>query len=89
MPWMAMCLSFTYQSTANALTNICQEFFTAYGVPEEISSNGGPQFTSTSFQNVCKQWKIQHWCSSVAYPQSNSRTGVAFKTSKRIIQENI
>lgn len=63
--------------------------FSAYSVPEEIITNRGHKFTSTSFQNFLKQWKIHHCCSSVAYPQSNCYAEVAVKTSKRIIRENI
>ena len=78
-----------HQSTANGVTNIWQELFTVYGVPEEISTDGRPQFTSRSFLNFLKQWKIHHQCSFVAYPQSNGHVKVAAKTSKGIIQENI
>ena len=57
--------------------------------PWGISTDEGSQFTRTSFQNFLKQWKIYHWCSSVAYPQSNGWAEVAVKTSRRIIWENI
>jgi len=32
------------------LISICRTLFTTYGVPEEFSSDGGPQLTSNSFQ---------------------------------------
>ena len=59
-----------------------------YGVPEEFSSDGGPQFTSTSFQNFLKKWAVQHQLSSVGYPQFSGRDEAAVKTAKHIIQDN-
>ena len=59
-----------------------------YGAPEEFSSDGGPQFTSTSFKLFLKTWGVRHRISSVGYPQSNGRAAAAVKAAKRIIQEN-
>ena len=38
-------------STKNTLISTCHSLFIAYGVPEEISTDGGPQFMSNEFQN--------------------------------------
>ena len=59
-----------------------------YGAPEEFSSDGGPQFTSTPFEVFLKTWGVKHRISSVGYPQSNGPAEAAVKTAKRIIQEN-
>ena len=59
-----------------------------YGAPEEFSSDGGPQFTSISFQNFLKKWRVQHQLSSVGYPQFSGRDEAAVKTAKHIIQDN-
>ena len=63
------------------LQKIFRDLFVAYGVSEELSSDGGPQFMSKSFQDFLK-------LSSVAFPQSNGRAEVAVKTAKRIIHNN-
>ena len=60
----------------------------AYGVSEELSSDGGPQFMSKSFQDFLKLWGVKHRLSSVAFPQSNGRAEVAVKIAKRIIHNN-
>jgi len=41
-----LCIYHCQQGAATSanLINICRELFTVYGVPEEISSDGGPQF---------------------------------------------
>ena len=61
----------------------------AYGVSEELSSDGGPQFMSKGFQDFLKVWGVKHRLSSVAFSQSNGRAEVAVKAAKRIIHNNI
>ena len=57
-------------------------------MPEEISSDGGPQFTADEFKSFLNDWGIKHRLSSVSYPQSNGRAELGVKTSKRLIQHN-
>ena len=58
-------------STNNTLISTCRSLFIAYGAPEEISTDGGPQFMSYEFQNFLHQWGVKHRRSSANYPQSN------------------
>ena len=37
------------QANASRLISICQDIFQSYGAPEELSSDGGPPFTSLPF----------------------------------------
>ena len=59
-----------------------------YGAPEELSTDGGPPFTSSTFQEFLKTWCVKHRLSSVAYPQSNGQAELAVKTAKRIVKGN-
>ena len=59
-----------------------------FGIPEELSSDGGPQFTSKEFQDFLRDYGINHRISSVAFPHSNCRAEIAVKTMKRLIAEN-
>ena len=72
----------------DSLINTCREIFTNYGTPEEISTDGGPQFTSQPFKQFLKNWAIQHSRSSAHYPESNGRAELHVKSSKRIIYDN-
>ena len=76
------------QSTSKTLIDTFRTLFIAYGVPEEISSDGGPQFTAHSFETFLSTWGIEHRRSSVDYPQSNGRAELGVKSAKRIISEN-
>ena len=75
-------------ATSLKLISACRNIFIAYGVPEELSSDGGPQFTSSDFKEFLSNWGVHHRLSSVGYPQSNGRAELAVKSAKRLIQDN-
>ena len=77
------------EATSSLLINSCRDIFTNYGVPEEISSDGGPQFVAKSFKYFLHQWGVRHRISSVSYAQSNGRAESAVKSAKRMIRDNI
>jgi len=76
-------------TTSAHLINTCRELFIAYGVPEEVSSDGGPQFKSRAFSEFLQQWDIHHRLSSAGYAQSNGRAEAAVKSAKQIIRDSI
>jgi transposase InsO family protein len=76
------------EATSRKLISACREIFMAYGVAEEASTDGGPQFKSHEFSEFLKRWGITHRISSAYYPQSNGRAELAVKSAKRIIREN-
>ena len=79
---------FSNSATSSSLIAEFRKLFGSYGVSEEISSDGGPQFTSSSFQQFLKNWGVNFRISSAQYPQSNGRAELAVKTAKRIIMDN-
>ena len=77
------------QANAPRIISICRDIFQSYGAPEELSSDGGPPFTSLPFTQFLRDWVVKHRLSSAAYPQSNGRVELAVKSAKRIISGNI
>ena len=69
-------------SINNILISTCHSLFIAYGVPEEISTDGSPQFMSNEFQNFLHQWGVRHHRSSASYPQSNGQAELGAKAAK-------
>ena len=61
------------------------KWFQTFGVPKEISSDGGPPFNSHDYNEFLKQWGIKKRMSSAHYPQSNGRAEAAVKSMKRCI----
>ena len=62
--------------------------FATFGVPDELSSDGGPEFTASHTENFLRTWNVRHRLSSVRFPQSNGRAEVAVKTAKRLLMSN-
>ena len=87
--WLCIFWFRPYQRTSKKLQDTLRDLFVAYGSPEELSSDGGPQFSAGEFKNFLKLWGIKHRLSSVNYPQSNGRAEVAVKSAKRIIHNNV
>ena len=74
---------------ANALLHLPQSYFATFGVPEEISSDGGLEFTAFVMKNFMCKWDIKHCISSAYFPLSNSLAEVAFKATNRLLMGNI
>lgn len=73
---------------APALIRNLRTLFTQFGIPEELSSDGGPPFPSREVQDFLTRWGVKFRLSSAHYPQSNGRAELAVKTAKRIITDN-
>ena len=78
------------KSTAFKSTKaILLKWFQTFGVPEEISTDGGPPFNGIEFKEFMERWAIRWRLSSAHYPQSNGRAEAAVKSAKRILMDNI
>lgn len=73
---------------SSGLIRHLRTFFATFGVPEELSSDGVPEFTAKPTEDFLQLWGIRHRLSSVSFPQSNGRAEVAVKTAKRLFMSN-
>jgi len=67
------------------ITQCLLQMFEQFGLPENIFSDGGPQFTSFEFQEFCDKWQISHETSSPHHPQSNGIAENAVKAMKKLL----
>ena len=62
--------------------------FSTFGIADELTSDGGPEFTAQETEAFLEAWGVRHRLSSVAYPHANCRAEVGVKTIKRLIVGN-
>ena len=77
------------ESGAEGLIKRLRETFVTFGIPEELTSDGGPQFKAGKTQDFLNAWGVRHRISSVANPHANCRAELAVKTVKRMLMDNI
>lgn len=70
-------------TTTEKTVNILRQVFARYGLPRQIVSDNGPQFTSDVFKTFLQKLGIAHIRSAVKHPASNGAAENLVKTFKR------
>ncbi|CAM1314346.1 Uncharacterised protein r2_g2494 [Pycnogonum litorale] len=76
---------FMQSTTSNATLRTLYEWFSRYGFPVQVHTDGGPQFTSNEFTEKMKDWGIKL---SVSPPYRPSCNGSA-ERAVRIVKESL
>ena len=76
------------QDGAKGLVNSLWRAVVTYGIPEELASDGRPEFQSNTLQGFLCTWGVHHRLSSVAFPHSNCRAKIGVKIMKWIFPNN-
>ena len=74
---------------SKGLISLLKRFFGTFGVPCELSSDGGPQFIAHDTDDFLLRWGVKHRLSSAYNPQSNGRAELAVKATKRLLVGNV
>ena len=74
---------------AAGLMRTLKRYFATFGVPEELSSDGGPEFIAKETTDFLQQWGVKHHLSSVYNSRSNGRAEVTFRSMERLLADNI
>ena len=70
------------------LISCLRRVFATFGIADELSSDGGPEFTAAATGTFLTNWGVHHRLSSVAFPRINCRAEVGVKTSTLMIMDN-
>ena len=73
---------------SKGLVDSLRRTFSTFGIPDELASDGGTEFTAQTTKKFLNDWGIHHRISSVAFPHSNCRAEIGVKTAKRMIIDN-
>jgi hypothetical protein len=67
-------------------TVICKTkaIFARHGIPQEVVSDNGPQYSSQEYQRFSEAWDFRHITSSPLFPQSNGFAEKAVGTIKNL-----
>ena len=79
----------TNEAGAQGLCKAIRRLMVTFGVPVEISSDGGPEFKAAETTDFFTRWGIHHRKSSAYHPSSNGRAELAVKTAKRLLMDNV
>ena len=71
-------------TTAEAVITAMKAVFSRHGVPSEVFTANGPQFSNASFRRFADEWNFVHTTSSPHYPQSNGLVEKSVQTVKRL-----
>lgn len=78
----------TLQSTTiKAVITFLKAAFARHGVPCEVVSDNGPQFSSGEFASFAREWGFRHITSSPHYPRSNGLAESSLKVVKNLMRK--
>ena len=62
-----------------------KSIFARHGIPSEVISDNGPQYSSKDFSLFAKQWEFKHTTVSPLYPQANGLVEKEVQTVKNLL----
>ncbi|XP_052285339.1 uncharacterized protein K02A2.6-like [Dreissena polymorpha] len=72
-------------TTSKQVIKKLKKQFSRFGIPRQIISDGGPQYSSAEFKEFAKSWQIQHHITSPNHPNSNGKAEAGVKIAKRMM----
>ena len=74
-------------ATSLQVINLLKEWMADNGIPVQLTTDGGPQFTSQTFKQFCDGWGINHTVSSPHHHQANGAAEAAVKAVKTLLSK--
>ncbi|XP_041460922.1 uncharacterized protein K02A2.6-like [Lytechinus variegatus] len=74
-------------TTSSGVIHKMKAQFARHGIPEEVVTDNGPQFTSDEFAKFGAKWEFKHTTTSPLYPQANGKVENAVKTAKSLLKK--
>lgn len=75
--------------TSEAVITCLKEIFARNGIPQELLSDGGPQYGSQAIAKFALEYDFRHVLSSPYFPQSNGLSEKGVQVMKRLVRKCI
>ena len=75
-------------TTSSAIINKLKAVFARHGIPEELVSDNGPQFSAHEFARFANEWDFSHITSSPNHPQSNGLVEKSVHIAKQLLNKS-
>ena len=73
--------------TASLVIAKCKDNFAKYGIPQEVTNDGGGQFNSAAYNNFAKSWNFSWTASTPEHQEANGKAESAVKAAKKLLQK--
>ena len=74
-------------TNASTIVMHTKRIFSKFGIPKEVISDNGPQYTSQEYAKFAHDWDFEHITSSPEYPQSNGFIERTIQTVKKTLKK--
>jgi hypothetical protein len=74
---------FTGKGGAHNLISILGQCFHSFGIPETLTSDGGPEYTAGNTQEFLRKLGVHHRLTSVGFPHTNQKAEKSVGSAKR------
>lgn len=75
------------QTSSESVIKKLEMMFARHGIPLEIHTDGGPQFTSSAFRNFARVCDFAHVISSPRFPRANGLAEKGVQVVKRLLKK--
>ena len=74
------------KESSTVITHV-KSIFSRHGIPKEVTSDNGAEFSSYEFSTFAKEWDFHHNPLSPRYPQSNGLVERTVQTVKKTLRK--
>ncbi|RXN35694.1 Transposon Ty3-G Gag-Pol poly [Labeo rohita] len=76
------------KTTSDTVIQKLKGIFTRFGIPEQLMTDNGPQFSAEQFRHFAAEYDFHHVTSSPHFPQANGMAERAVRTAKWILKQD-